>query len=244
MKSLFTQPRQTRLGGLTAMLWSLLALVAIADVAPLAVPFNPPNRGAPGRSSTVRDAGSRGCGIIALEPTQTHWGETLQAQPTFWVFLSEAGRTVALTLTPEGSDEILYTATYPAIPAAGISRLPVPEAAPELAPDVPYRWTLSVDCPDESGDDPATTGIVVRRSPTAEFTEQLEQADVAGRITLLASHGFWYDTLTELGDQRQLAPDATEWIDAWASLLTHELVQLDDVVAQPLTDCCEAVPPP
>ena len=239
MKSLFTQPRQTRLGGLTAMLWSLLALVAIADVAPLAVPFNPPNRGAPGRSSTVRDAGSRGCGIITLEPTQTHWGETLQAQPTFWVFLSEAGRSVALTLTPEGSDEILYTATYSAIPDVGISRLPGPEAAPELAPDVPYRWTLSVDCPDESGDGPATTGIVVRRSPTDELAQQLATADTDERIALLASHGFWYDTLTALAEQRLQNPRSEAAFLNWASLLEHDLVQLNDVVEQPLTDCCQ-----
>ncbi|MEL6325997.1 MAG: DUF928 domain-containing protein [Cyanobacteria bacterium J06626_23] len=239
MKSLFTRHCRQSLGGLTTIFWSLLALAAIAEMTLSAVPFNPPNRGAPGRSSTIRDAGSRGCGMIALEPTQTHWGETLQPQPTFWVFLSEAGRTVELSLTPEGSDEILYTATYAAIPEVGISRLAAPEDAPELEPDVPYRWTLSVDCPDESGDDPATTGIVVRRSPSDELAQQLDTADTDERIALLASHGFWYDTLTELSEQRLQDPLSEAAFLNWASLLQHDLVQLDDVVDQPLTDCCQ-----
>ncbi|NEQ42217.1 MAG: DUF928 domain-containing protein [Leptolyngbya sp. SIOISBB] len=235
MKSRFTPYFRQRLGTLTALAWGLLALAAIAS----SVPYNPPNRGAPGRSSTVRDAGSRGCGLIALEPTQTHWGETLQPQPTFWVFLLEAGRTVELSLSPDGSDEVLYTATYAEIPEVGVSRLSPPADAPALDPDVPYRWTLSVNCPDESGDDPATTGIVVRRSPTDELAQQLADADTEDRIDLLAGHGFWYDTLTEIGDWRLQDPQSDAAFLAWASLLEHDTIQLDDVVNQPLTDCCQ-----
>lgn len=241
MKSLLTHSHP-RLSGLTTIIWSLLALVAIAAMENSGLSFNPPNRGAPGSSSTIRDAGSRGCGIVTLEPTQTHWGETLQPQPTFWVYLTEAGRTLQLSLTPEGGEDVLYTATYANIPAVGISRLAVPDAVPELEPDVPYRWTLSVDCPDESGDDPFTTGIVVRRSPTAELTQQLASADPEERMTLLASHGFWYDTLTAIGDRRRQIPESEAAFLAWTSLLEHELVQLDDVVDRPLTDCCQPEP--
>ena len=222
------------LSGLTVLAWSLSTLGAIAE----AVPYNPPNRGAPGRSSTVRDAGSRGCGIIALEPTQTHWGETLQPPPTFWLFLSEAGRTVQLTVTAEGTDDVAYTAIYPDIPQAGVNRLVAPEDAPALEPDVPYRWTLSVDCPEESGDEPTTTGIVVRRSPDEDLTQQLEDASTEERIDILASHGLWYDTLTEIGNWRLQDPQSDEAFSAWASLLEHDTVQLDDVVNQPLTECC------
>ena len=235
MKSLFTPRRRKRLGGLAVLAWGLLTLAAIAN----SVSYNPPNRGAPGRSSTVRDAGSRGCGIITLEPTQTHWGETLQPQPTFWIFLSEAGRTVQLTIMPEGSDEVLYTATYPEISQVGISRLASPEDIPALEPDSHYRWTLSVDCPDESGNDPATTGIVVRRSPSEELSQQLTKADPEERIALLASQGLWYDALTETGDWRLQESQSDAAFLAWASLLEHDTVQLNDVVNQPLTDCCQ-----
>ena len=230
-----------KLGGLTAIAWGLLALVAIAHSVTSSIPFNPPNRGAPGRSSTVRNAGSRGCdiGITTLQPTLTNWGETLQPQPTFWVFLAEADQTIELTLTPEGSDEILYTATYAAIPEVGISRLPAPEDAPALEPDVPYRWTLAIDCPEASGDAPTTTGIVVRRSPSDELTQQLDTADIEERITLLASQGFWYDTLTAIGDWRRQDPLSETAFQNWASLLEHDIVQLDDVIEQPLTDCCQ-----
>lgn len=223
-------------GALTISAWGVLTVWAIAH----AVPLNPPNRGAPGRSSTIRTAGSRGCGIITLEPTQTHWGETTQPQPTFWVFLSEAGRTVKLSLAPEGGDKVLYTATYADIPQVGVSRLVAPEGVPALEPDVPYRWTLSVDCPDESGEAPETTGIVVRRSPSDELAQQLAEADTEDRIALLASNGFWYDTLTEVGDWRLRDPQSDDAFLAWASLLEHEVVQLDDVVNQPLTDCCQS----
>ncbi|MDB9524542.1 DUF928 domain-containing protein [Oscillatoria sp. CS-180] len=236
MKVRFVPHLRKRLARVTVITGSVLTLMATAQ----AVPLDPPNRGAPGRSSTIRTAGSRGCGIIALEPTQTHWGETTQPQPTFWVFLSEVGRTINLSLAPEGSDEVLYTATYAEIPQVGVSRLAVPEGMPALEPDVPYRWTLSVDCPDESGEDPATTGVVVRRSPSDELSQQLADADTEERINLLASHGFWYDTLTEVGDWRLRDPQSDDAFIAWASLLEHEVVQLDDVVNQPLTDCCQS----
>jgi len=220
--------------GLTAIAWSLLTLIALAG----AVSYNPPNRGAPGRSSTVRDAGSRGCGLIALEPTLTHWGETLEPQPTFWVFISEADRTVDLTLTHETTDAVLYTATYSAMPAAGISHLPAPADAPPLAPDQPYRWTLSIDCPDESGTNPATTGVVMRRSPDLDLAQALTDAPPAERVALLANHGLWYDALTELGHLRLAQPDDADLQATWDSLLTHEFVQLPDLVDQPLTACC------
>lgn len=222
-------------GGLTAIAVSLFSVLAAAN----AVPYNPPNRGAPGRSSTVRDAGSRGCGIIVLEPTQTHWGETLQPQPTFWVYVSEPNRTISLTLTQASTDQVLYQATYTDIAQVGISRLPAPVDVPELIVDEPYRWTVSVDCPSEDEADPATTGIVVRRSPSSELTQQLANASPQERIDLLASNGLWYDTLTELGDLRLSNPSSEALLEAWASLLEHDFVQLGDLVNQPLTNCCQ-----
>lgn len=223
---------------------SLLPTLSRAD----SVPYNPPNRGAPGESSTA-DAGSRGCGLVALEPAQTHWGETLQAQPSFWLYATGPG-TVELVLSEESTNTVIYRGSFAATHGAGIGQYSLADTAAVLEVDQIYRWQFSLDCP--GNPDPVVTGIVVRRAAPEALQSALESASPREQIDLLAASGLWYDTLTTLATLRQANPNSPELATAWVDLLSHDAVGLDQrlgtafepVATAPLIDCCSPSFPP
>lgn len=207
------------------------------------ITFNPPNRGAPGQS---QDAGSRNpcltteIPFTAIAPA-TNWGETLSAHPTFWLYLPQPAEVVELTLyDEEDSDEALYQTIFNPSETieAGLGQFALPESAPELEPGRLYRWRFTFVC--ETGSEPAAevTGIVVRRSPTAELAERLQIASPQEKVALLAEHGFWYDTVDELAQLRQRSPDDEMLAADWESLLTHPIAKLDTFVSAAFLDCC------
>ena len=74
------------------------------------ITYNPPNRGAPGRTA---DGGSRRCSeAIALQPSPANWGETTKTHPTFLLYVAGAADSVTLTLADEYSEEQIYQTTF------------------------------------------------------------------------------------------------------------------------------------
>ena len=199
-------------------------------------PYNPPNRGAPGRT---RDAGSRSCGLVALVPTQTHWGETLEAHPTLWFYLASPTETMTFELRDETTGEILSKAEFAATNGPGIGSYRLPATAPDLEPDRIYRWQLTLDCA-HTDSDPTVNSIVVRREADPDLAAQLPIASPEARVDLLATHGLWYDTLTELAQLRINNPQNPDLASAWVDLLEQPVVALDDLVEMPLIPCCSS----
>lgn len=205
------------------------------------VTYNPPNRGAPGET---QDAGSRpACPtsdipFTAIAPS-TNWGETIASHPTFWLYLPYAASAVELTLSDEGNhQEMIYHTTFQTATAAGIGQFSLPEDAPALEPDRLYRWQFTFVCAAETQSHFQVTGVIVRRSPTAQLTQQLQTASPKEQIALLASEGFWYDALDQLNQLRRLNP-ADETLESdWESLLQHPAVGLEDLLSVPLIECC------
>lgn len=202
-------------------------------------PYNPPNRGAPGRT---RDAGSRSCGLVALVPTQTHWGETLEPHPTFWFYVANPAERMIFDLRDEMTGESVFTTEFAALAGPGIGSYVLPDEALALESDRLYRWQLTLDCP-RTDSDPTVNSIVVRREVDPELTEQLDNALPEERINLLATHGLWYDTLTDLAQLRASDPQNPELETAWVELLQHPVVALDDMVEMPLIPCCSVENP-
>ena len=193
------------------------------------ITYNPPNRGAPGKTG---DAATRGeCpGIIALQPSLSNWGETTHTHPTFWIYLSDAAQSVTLTLSEEYSKEAFYSASFISAAEAGIGRYTLPYTAPTLALDTPYRWHMEVNCPTE--DDapaPSVDGVVMRRAIPMALQAELNEAAPRDRIALFSADGLWYDALDELAELR-LANNIDETLEGdWGNLLQHvePLVKLD-----------------
>lgn len=181
------------------------------------ITYNPPNRGAPGKTG---DAATRRCpGIIALQPSRSNWGETTHTHPTFWIYLSDAPQSVTLTLSEEYSKQAVYSTTF--IPAAaGISRYVLPYTAPSLALDTPYRWQMRANC-SEPSESPSVEGVVMRRAVPIALQAELNEAAPRDRIVLLSADGLWYDALDELA-QLRLANGVDETLTAdWGNLLQH-----------------------
>ncbi|MBD2069459.1 DUF928 domain-containing protein [Leptolyngbya sp. FACHB-671] len=206
---------------------------------PKNVTYNPPNRGAPGET---QDAGSRpACPtseipFTAIAPS-TNWGETLASHPTFWLYLPYAASAVELTLSDEGHQEAVYRTTFQTA-AAGIGQFSLPEDAPALEPDRLYRWQFTFVCDAETQSHFQVTGVIVRRSPTVQLTQQLQTASPKEQVALLAAHGFWYDALDQLNQLRRLNPTDETLESDWESLLQHPVVGLEDLLPVPLTECC------
>lgn len=204
------------------------------------VQYDPPNRGAPGESS---DSGSRplckkpSMPFTSLSPS-TNWGETLQAYPTFWLYLPYQASTVRFILRDEPTQRELYRTNFVVSKGDGAARFQMPNTAPSLEVDRLYNWQFDFICDAENRSRFRVRGLVVRRSPSEALSTQLKNALPRERVTLLAKEGFWFDSLTELADLRQANAQDSEIKAGWEALLNHPQVKLQAFVDKPLLDCC------
>ncbi|MEM9904316.1 MAG: DUF928 domain-containing protein [Cyanobacteria bacterium P01_D01_bin.44] len=208
----------------------------------VALRYNPPNRGAP---SLTRNAGSRTglCSdMTALQPTQTNWGETLEARPTFGIYVAEPVSSLTFELKDILSGEIIHSTTFETIEGPGVSLYQLPETAPPIEPDRLYRWQISLYC-ELTGKTDKADGVIMRRMASDEFQAALETTPEADMPTLLAENGLWYDTVKTLLMQRLSQPEDETLMTAWQALMQHPVVQLDNLLeAEPL-ECCLAYVP-
>ncbi|MBT9316593.1 DUF928 domain-containing protein [Leptothoe spongobia] len=223
---------------------TILSTVVSLGLPGLALQYNPPNRGAP---ANTRDAGSRNgfCGgLTAVQPTQTNWGATLLARPTFGIYVAEVATKATFTLKYEGSDEILYTANFGEIEGPGISLYTLPDDAPALEAGQWYRWEVSLECEQfntalmQNQSTKQVGGVIVRQVADDALQTALTHATADEKPNLLAVHGLWYDAVHALLLQRLKHPDAESWQDAWQALLVHPMVLLEDLQAAMPIECC------
>ena len=210
-----------------------------------AVNYNPPNRGAPSRT---RNALSRAglCGdLTAIQPSQTNWGETLAARPTFAIYVSEPATDLTFELKDESSGEIVYQTLFDQISGPGISLYTLPDTAPALEVDRSYRWQVSLECEQFSTlrvpqrGTKLSDGVIVRRA-SDELQIALANTTDSEKPSLLAANGLWYDTVYTLLTWRLTFPETETWTEQWQGLLTHPMVQLDHLLDAAPIDCCLA----
>ncbi|NJK47021.1 DUF928 domain-containing protein [Candidatus Gracilibacteria bacterium] len=81
-------------------------------------------------------------------------------------------------------------------------------------------------------------GSVERVELNATLKSQLKAANSArDRVAIYASHGIWYDALTELGELYRTNPQNRKVQEDWADLL-HS-VGLGAIARVPIVDCCQ-----
>lgn len=200
------------------------------------IPFNPPNRGAPGQS---RDAGSRPlCPTPELPFTAivpyVNWGETTAQRPTFWLYIPYAAGDVELFLRDEQTQEEIFRHTFDVSDAGGIHPFTLPPDAPALEPDQLYNWQLDFVCNPETGTKFRATGMIVRRLPSEELAAAIATAAPREQAILYAEAGLWYDALAVVAAFHAQFPDDPQFTEDWTSLLTHPIVKLDDLVDAPI----------
>lgn len=206
-----------------------------------AFPYNPPNRGAPGET---RDAGSR---PLCPEPEKpftaiapfTNWGETTQSHPTFWLYIPYAAGNVEFFLRDEQTQTEVYRTVFTLeegeIPeGGGIRGFEMPVDAPPLAVDTVYNWQFDFICNPESRSKFRTSGMVIRRSPSAQLQEQLASSSSLETVFVYAEAGFWYDALASLAQLQQRPIVDVEVSQTWIDLLEHPVVDLTDLSTTPI----------
>ena len=161
-----------------------------ANLLPQVLAYEPPARGAPGDR---KDAGSRDPhNFLALIPA-TNLGLTAIAHPTFWLYLPAPfpdDIPFEFVLRDE-QQEVVFRTVFELEKAAGIASFSLPQNSPPLETGKKYQWCFF--CGNIS-----RHGWVERVAMKPEILAQLETASLRERVFLLAKHGLWYETLTEL----------------------------------------------
>ncbi|MEG4281450.1 DUF928 domain-containing protein [Microcoleus sp. MON1_C1] len=193
-KLLLQQAALNVLVALTMVQPGLAAMLADSSGEPNLLPqvlaYEPPPRGAPGDR---KDAGSRDPhNFLALIPA-TNLGLTAIAHPTFWLYLPASlpdNIPFEFVLRDE-QQEVVFRTVFELEKAAGIASFSLPPTSPPLETGKKYQWCFL--CGNIS-----RHGWVERVAMKPEILVQLETASLRERVLLLAKHGLWYETLTEL----------------------------------------------
>lgn len=172
---------------------------------------------------------------------------TVDAQPTFFVFLPEmdkvpeAGELLIFEQAPNNTEIIVHTQLVPLPQTAGAGFIPV-NFSDGFALDVDktYRWTFEVLCSTEDrSSNVFAEGWVERVDPGDGLVAMLAQSDPELYPELYATAGHWYDTLESLVALWQENPGSPVLENDWVSLLSS--VNLGDLASYPLLDA-EASP--
>ncbi|WP_187329526.1 DUF928 domain-containing protein [Halomicronema hongdechloris] len=211
-------------------------------VAPLAwaEPFQPPNRGLPGRRE---GAATRGCvlgrpsRLVALLP-DTNLGLTTEAYPTFfWYMPRSQARFVEFSLyqaNPEGDRQLIYSSTLSVANEAGIASVSLPQHSglPALEIGQDYQWSVAIICnPNNRRGDLRVDGWVHRITPEDDLAAALATANRSEQVGLYASHGVWFDAVGTLAELQMADPEDPELQARWQELL--ESVGLAVIAEQP-----------
>jgi len=166
----------------------------------------------------ARAAGGTDASLVALVPDQV--ALTTHEQPSLFWFQSKAAKAqLELTLIQPGNPKPMI-ALGAATARPGIHRIRLVNHGIKLAPDVAYKWTVSlIPDPANRSLDVVATGMVKRIEPSAELAKELAGASVADRPAIFARAGIWYDALEAISDEIDKNPKDSSLRQERADLL-------------------------
>lgn len=210
----------------------------------------PPELTRRGRSRNRRGKRSRGGCTTAVDARQltaivpsVSAGFTLEDYPTFWAYIpypSGDYHAIEFELFDDRGNTVYVTQFEETLALPGVVSFRLPHASKPLEVGKEYDWSVTVYCQDpDSAEQPTpviwVTNAIQRIEPSDELKKELAGA-IAEReqAIVYARHGLWYDTLTKLGNLRRLGLAEAEW----EQLLRDREVNLSDLAAHPIIDCC------
>ena len=210
--------------------------------------FNPPNNGAPKGSRSSTNSGSRDdCPIEAKRITalipKTNWGNTLSERPKFWFYIPYKQGTLMLIIKDEDTGNIVARDNYHISKGGGIMGFPIPKNLPALEVNRTYLYRVYFSCnPNIQVSLTEVQGIVKRVGMNENLKNKLTSATtIKEKIHLYANEGLWYEVITELIESRRSKPLDQELDKYWSDLLSDSDVELEDLISEPLIDCCSYI---
>lgn len=210
----------------------------------------PPETGAPDKTGQTAGRGPSGecqsvesvdTPLTALVPisktstgNQVVWGLTSAEYPTFWFYVpypltDQLPGEFRLTEQDEKGNpvykHIRVTGTAPGV--VGV-RLPSTEASLKIGKLYTYNFVVLCD-PNDSSKNIFVKASVERRAPSASLASQLSTATKREKAVLYAKEGFWYESLTTLGELRQANPNDPGLMADWGILLDATLLEASDL---------------
>lgn len=208
----------------------------------------PPDTGAP--DSTGQTAGRGPSGkcqsvdtpLTALVPIskisddkQVVWGLTDAEYPTFWFYVPysltrERPGELRIKTTDEKGNSVYkslirVTGTTPGVVSV---RLPSTEAPLKIGQLYTYLFVVLCD-PNESSQNKFVAASVERIASSASLASQLSTVTPRERAVLYAQEGFWYESLTTLGELRRANPNDAGLTADWGALLDATVLEASDL---------------
>ena len=148
-----------------------------------------------------------------------------------------------LIIKDEDTGNIVARDNYHISKGGGIMGFPVPETLPALELNETYYYKGYFSCNPKN--QPTKTGIqgIVKRVAMNEVlqTKLTSATRIKEKIHLYANEGLWYEAITELIESRRSKPLDQELDKYWSDLLSDSDVELEDLISEPLIDCCSYI---
>ena len=207
--------------------------------------FTPPNRGRP--PVTVGGATRGGCDrkqklVTPLMPKK-ELALTFDERPTFYWHTSKSNAETAEFFLLDDNDDLVYEANVNLPQKPGIFAFTLPGEAPGLKTNKKYHWYLSVNCSSEETDNIVTDDIVIvegwveRTKPNFSTQMKLNKSMPKQRSRIYADASIWHEAITNVAQQRCIAPYDSTMMLYWNQLLSS--VDLKELASESITNVCE-----
>jgi hypothetical protein len=198
--------------------------VAQASTTVAAPVYKPPLRGAPGGRVGGGTRGTAGRDLFVLSVlAPDHSALTVSEQPTlYWYISGDTSLPVEIAIADPNATEPLLEKTLTGPVTRGVHRINLAEHGIKLAPNVAYRWSVTV-VPDANrrSRDILSSGVVERVSVPSDLAAKVTQAPKEQLPALYAEAGLWYDALAAMSALVAAAPDNPTLRQQRAALLTQ-----------------------
>jgi hypothetical protein len=165
------------------------------------------------------DAPTSTAQLVALSPAQP-LGLTKVDRPSFVIYLPPTqAKTLELSLFDHQHNG-LYQTTLPIPKTSGWVSIPLPAAAPKLAKNRSYAWSIALICDAaDRTEDWVVSGWIQRPDLPPQLRQHLATASAVDQVKLLAAQGFWHEAISTLMQLKQKNPTDPQLVSMWQELL-------------------------
>ncbi|CAD5916004.1 hypothetical protein PCC9214_00344 [Planktothrix tepida] len=170
--------------------------------------------------------------LTALVPKSDKQLElTISPHPSLLIYFPPSqAQTADFVIYNNNTNQLVYKSTFDLQKNGGILRITLPPNSPELQTEIPYRWTVQLNCP--GSNPPFIQGLIQRNIPTPELTQELAKNPTNQHWLIYAKAGIWHDAIANLAEQLRQNPNDQQLKENWQKLLNE--VELNLIVTEPL----------